>query len=95
MAKITIEELYRREKYDIMGAVTAKALALGINERTDDGRTWIEMELVRQTIIAMLKLNKTVTVYPTMNSVTRSPFLMRTRSSKKRIMLTAILVSWR
>lgn len=58
MAKITIEELYRREKYDIMGAVTAKALALGINERTDDGRTWIEMELVRQTIIAMLKLNK-------------------------------------
>ena len=39
MAKITIEELYRREKYDIMGAVTAKALALGINERTDDGRT--------------------------------------------------------
>lgn len=33
--------------------------------------------------------------YPTMNSVTRSPFLMRTRSSKKRIMLTAILVSWR
>ena len=44
MAKITIEELYRREKYDIMGAVTAKALALGINERTDDGRTWIDME---------------------------------------------------
>ena len=39
IAKITIEELYRREKYDIMGAVTAKALALGINERTDDGRT--------------------------------------------------------
>ena len=58
MAKITIEELYRREKYDIMGAVTAMALALSINERTDDGRTWIEMELVRQTIIAMLKLNK-------------------------------------
>lgn len=56
--RCSIEELYRREKYDIMGAVTAKALALGINERTDDGRTWIEMELVRQTIIAMLKLNK-------------------------------------
>lgn len=28
MAKITIEELYRREKYDIMGAVTAKAMTL-------------------------------------------------------------------
>lgn len=28
MAKITIEELYRGEKYDIMSAVTAKALQL-------------------------------------------------------------------
>ena len=41
-----------------MGAVTAKALMLGIDERTEDGRTWIEMELVRQTIVAMLKLNQ-------------------------------------
>ena len=58
MAKITIEELYRGDKYSIMGAVTAKALTLGIDERTEDGRTWIEMELVRQTIVAMLKLNQ-------------------------------------
>lgn len=58
MAIITIEELYRGDEYDIMGAVTAKALTLGIDERTEDGRTWVEMELVRQTIVAMLKLNK-------------------------------------
>ena len=58
MAKITIEELYCGDKYSIMGAVTAKALTLGIDERTEDGRTWIEMELVRQTIVAMLKLNQ-------------------------------------
>ena len=58
MAKITIEELYRGEKYDIMSAVTVKAMTLGIDERTEDGRTWIEMELVRQTIVAMLKLNQ-------------------------------------
>ena len=58
MAKITIEELYRGDKYSIMGAVTAKALTLGIDERTEDGRTWIEMELVRQTIVAMSKLNQ-------------------------------------
>ena len=58
MAKITIEELYRGEKYDIMSAVAVKAMTLGIDERTDEGRTWIEMELVRQTVIAMLKLNK-------------------------------------
>ena len=58
MAKITIEELCRGEKYDILSAVTVKAMTLGIDERTDGGRTWIEMELVRQTVIAMLKLNE-------------------------------------
>ncbi len=34
MAKITIEELYRGEKYDIMSAVTAKALQL-VNTEQD------------------------------------------------------------
>ena len=58
MAKITIEELYRCEKYDIMSAVTAKALMPGIDERTEDGRTWIEMELVRQTVIAIEQMKK-------------------------------------
>ena len=58
MAKITIEELYRGEKYDIMSAVTAKALQLGIDERTEEGRTWIEMELVRQTVIAIEQTKK-------------------------------------
>ena len=58
MAKITIEELYRGDKYDIMSAVTAKALMLGIDERTEEGRTWIEMELVRQTLIAVEKMKK-------------------------------------
>ena len=58
MAKITIEELYRGDKYDIMSAVTAKALMLGIDERTEDGRTWIEMELVRQTVIAIEQMKK-------------------------------------
>ena len=39
MAKITIEELYRGEKYDIMSAVAVKTMTLGIDERTEDGRT--------------------------------------------------------
>ena len=58
MAKITIEELYRGEKYDIMSAVAVKAMMLGIDERTEEGRTWIEMELVRQTLIAVEKMKK-------------------------------------
>ena len=59
MAKITIEELYCGEKYDIMSAVAVKAMTLGIDERTEDRRTWIEMELVRQTVIAIeqMKMN--------------------------------------
>ena len=58
MAKITIEYLYRGEKYDIMSAVAVRAMMLGIDERTEDGRTWIEMEFVRQTLIAVEKMKK-------------------------------------
>ena len=58
MAKLTIEGLFCGEKYDIMSAVTAKALQLGIDERTEECRTWIEMELVRQTLIAAEKMKK-------------------------------------
>ncbi len=58
MAKITIEELYREERYDILSAVTTKARRLGIDERTEEGRTWIEMELVRQTVIVIEQMKK-------------------------------------
>ena len=58
MAKITIEELYRGEKYDIMSAVAVWTMTLGIDERTEEGRTWIEMEFVRQTVIAIEQMKK-------------------------------------
>ena len=58
MEKITIEELYRGEKYDIMSAVAVKAMTLGIDERTEEGRTWIELEIVRQTLMAVGKMKK-------------------------------------
>ena len=35
MAKIAIEELYCGDEYNIMGAVTAKALVLGVDKRTE------------------------------------------------------------
>ena len=82
MAKITIEELYRGEKYDIMSAVTARALRLGIDERTEEGRTWIEMEPVRQTLIAAEQMKKTVTVLLRKNSVCGHRFLMRRTAMK-------------
>ena len=58
MAKITIEELYRGDKYNIMGAVAVKAMMLGIDEQTEEGQTWIEMELIRQTVIAIEQMKK-------------------------------------
>ena len=58
MAKITIEELYRGDKYNIMSAVAVKAMMLGIDERTEEGRTRIEMELICQTLIAAEKMKK-------------------------------------
>ena len=74
MAKITIEELYRGDKYDIMSAVTAKALMLGIDESTEDGRTWIEMELVRQSLIAVEKMKKNGDCIAEGELGVRSPF---------------------
>ena len=74
MAKITIEELYRGEKYDIMSAVTAKALQLGIDERTEEGQTWIELEIVRQTLIAVEKMKKNGDCIAEEELGVRSPF---------------------
>ena len=74
MAKITIEDLYSSEKYDIMGAVAAKALQLGIDERTEEGRTWLEMELVRQTLIASEQMKKNGDCIAEGELGVRSPF---------------------
>ena len=74
MAKITLEELYRGEKYDLMSAVVVKAMTLGIDERTEEGRTWIEMELVRQTLIAVEKMKKNGDCIAEGELGVRSPF---------------------
>ena len=58
MTKITIEELYRGDKYSIMGKVAKQALLQGIDERTAEGKTWIETEIIRQTLIAVNKMKK-------------------------------------
>ena len=55
MAKYTIEELYRGDKYSILSAVEAKAIRSGIDPHTVDGQTWLEMELIRQTFITAEK----------------------------------------
>ena len=56
MAKYTIEELYRGDKYSILSAVGAKAIRSGIDLHTADGQIWFEMELIRQTFITAEKM---------------------------------------
>ena len=58
MAKYTIEELYRGDNYSILSAVGAKAIQSGIDPHTADGRTWLEMELIRQTFITAEKMKQ-------------------------------------
>ena len=74
MAKITIEELYRGEKDDIMSAVAVKAMTHSIDERTEYGRTWVEMELVRQTVIAIEQMKKNGDCIAEEELGVRSPF---------------------
>ena len=58
MAKFTIEELYYGDKYSILSAVGAKAILTGIDPHTEDGQTWLEIELIRQTLITIEKMKQ-------------------------------------
>ena len=55
MARITVEEVYNGEKYDVMSAATVEYLT---NDRPAeyDERTWLEMLLVKHALIAAEKM---------------------------------------
>jgi hypothetical protein len=53
MPRMTVEEIYRGEKYGVMGAATADYL---MNGRPSDERTWLEMLLVKHALIAAEKM---------------------------------------
>ena len=53
MAKITVKELYYGERYGVMGEVF-KAMLLA-PDKTVDEQTRLELEIVRQTLIAAEK----------------------------------------
>ena len=55
MARMTVEEIYRGEKYDVMGAATADYLMNGRAAEYDE-RTWLEMLLVKHALIAAEKM---------------------------------------
>ena len=55
MARVTVEEIYRGEKYDVMSAATADYLMNGRPSEYDE-RTWLEMLLVKNALIAAEKM---------------------------------------
>ena len=55
MARITIEEVYRGEKYGVMSAAMAEYLANGSPSECDE-RTWVEMLIVKHALIAADKM---------------------------------------
>lgn len=55
MARITVEEVYNGEKYDVMSAATVEYLTNGRPAEYDE-RTWLEMLLVKHTLIAAEKM---------------------------------------
>ena len=51
MARITVEEVYRGEKYGVMSAAMAEYLKDGRPAEYDE-RTWVEMLIVKHALIA-------------------------------------------
>ena len=55
MARITVEEVYGGEKYDVMSSVMADYLKNGRPHEYDE-RTWLDMLIVKHTLIAADKM---------------------------------------
>ena len=58
MAKITIKELYYGDKYAVMGEVVKTMFCPPPNKAGLDEQTALELEIVRQTLIAVEKMKK-------------------------------------
>lgn len=55
MARMTVEEVYRGEKYGVMSAATADYLNNGRPAEYDE-RTWLDMPLVKHALIVAEKI---------------------------------------
>lgn len=55
MLRMTVEEIYRGEKYDVMSVATADYLMNGRPSEYDE-RTWLDMLLVKHALITAEKM---------------------------------------
>ena len=58
MAQITIKELYYGDKYSVMSEVFKTMYLISPNKTGVDKQTALELEIVRQTLIAVEKMKK-------------------------------------
>ena len=58
MAKITIKELYYGDKYSVMSEVFKTMFLASPNKASADEQTALELEIIRQTLIAAEKMKK-------------------------------------
>ena len=57
MTRMTVEEIYRGEKYDVMSAAMAEYLKDGRPSEYDE-RMWVDMLLVKHALIAAEKMRQ-------------------------------------
>ena len=57
MARITVEDVYRGEKYDVLSAAGAEFLTKG-RPAGYSRQTWLELLLVKHTLIAANKITR-------------------------------------
>lgn len=75
MARITIEEVYRGEKYGVMSAAMAEYLKDGRPSEYNE-RTWVDMLLVKHTLVvsnlgqeSLLKCFRSLPKHKTENAI--------------------------
>lgn len=57
MARITVEELYHGDKYDVMSAACADYFRNGRPECYDE-HTWLDLLIVKHTLLAVEKMKQ-------------------------------------
>ena len=76
MARITVEEVYRGEKYGVMSAAMAEYLTSGCPAEYDE-RTWLEMLIVKHALIAADKIKSEGDSISGMTDAKRERMLIR------------------
>ena len=74
MAKLTVKQLYYGDEYGVMGQVIKSLLQNPPPTVTIDPNTYRELEIVRQTLIAVEKMKKNGDRIPSSSSAIQSPF---------------------